>query len=144
MCHLCSNRRRELSRVALVIAIAVLTTSCSKLRKTTEFTIAEGVSGWVEIEFERADCPPLKESATRIFVTIPRSGHACTSSEFFSGVGFSEYYLDSKPDRTLLPSGLNDPNRMIWGDRFTRTLTKKTYMFFVGSADEWEARKASR
>lgn len=128
-------------RVALA-ATVVLTLSCG-VRRTLDFTIAEGVSGWIEIEFGNPECAALQEKATTIHIPIPESGYLCTSSGFFAGVGMSNYFFNTRPERTVLSSRIGDPDRMVWDGCYIVTSERSVYRFFVGSEQDWRSESGS-
>lgn len=92
--------------------------------------------GWVHIEYDNPDCPPLNQGLFGITYAIPENGYLCTSSPSEKGLVYNKFYLINsygenfrlaigKDIRQLRSFNINRNNCRISG-----------HEFFYGSEDE--------
>jgi hypothetical protein len=82
-------------------------------RSSSKFLIPDGYTGWIRIEFELKDAPPLPMDHNEYVVKIPADGKLQTSSpEQYGWARDKYYYYSTQGMRPLDDSG---PAQSIWG-----------------------------
>lgn len=132
---------RRFATIAVVLAGVCSSPGCSERRAPYVYEIPEHYRGWVRIEFEATQCPPLPRRAGKYVAVIPPSGGLCTRSASTYGVATDEYYLVGSERRRIGPSGWGQGG-MVWGARLGGQQPGKTVEeFFVGTEAEYNAAK---
>src|SRR6202023_3244609 len=93
--------------------IAVSVSPRNATPRSLRFLISEGHTGWVRVEFEVPDAPPLPVEAGKTVLRIPPSGILQTSSPEQYGWAKDEYFFYSSTGSRPLPD--SGPQRLIWG-----------------------------
>jgi hypothetical protein len=127
---------RCVSGVLALLSVIVLP-ACGHARTPCVYEIPSGYTGWVLIEFERPDAPPLPKRDGKLIFHVGGDGHMATSSKCEFGWSHDEYfYVGTTPielERTAWGGG-----GQIWagsnGSTQTAGQRPRTYeTFFVGS-----------
>jgi len=113
---------------------------CTQDRTPCVYEIPAGYRGWVLIEYERADCPPLVRQGGKLYISVPASGYLCTSTALESGSARDEYFFVGA-SRDPIPQTARGRGGMIWAGgtgQFQRSgQTPRTYeFFFVGTESD--------
>lgn len=108
--------------------------------RSSRFLIPEGYTGWVRIEFEVQDAPPLPVEGAQYVLKIPSDGVLRTSSaEQYGWAQDYYYYYSAQGVRALPDSG---PAELIWGKingEASGSKGKRKYEeFFVGAAQQFK------
>jgi hypothetical protein len=99
--------------------------------------------GWVVVEYERPECPPLLTKAMHLVIDVPPSGHACTSSPIPKGWRYERYeYVLPDGRRKVIRSSGWDRNSEITS--LSVNAEKKTEFLFVGTREELSKNWSSR
>lgn len=126
--------------VFIIVGLAVLT---GNLGRPVLWQLSPGFRGWVVVEYEKPDCPPLPTEGIRLVIGVPPSGHACTSSPMPKGWRYERYeYVLANGRRRVIPSNGWDSNSEI--TPLSVNLKKKTEFLFVGSREELNKSWGSR
>ena len=109
-------------------------------RPASRFLIPEGYTGWIRIEFEVQEAPPLPMEASEYILKIPPDGVLRTSSaEQYGWARDHYYYYSAQGMRPLSDSG---PAALIWGKIHGRESgasgTRKYEELFVGTAQQFK------
>jgi len=111
-------------------------------RISSRFLIPEGYTGWVRVEFEVKDAPPLLVERGEYVLRIPASGALMTSSpEQYGWAKDSYYFYSGAGSRQIQDSG---PDSLIWGKingeaSGSSSGTRKYEEFFVGTNQQFKA-----
>jgi hypothetical protein len=114
----------------IIIVVAALT---GNLRRPILWELSPGYRGWVVVEYQRRDCPPLSTEGIQLVITVSASGHACTSSPIPKGWRYEryEYVLENGTRREIPSSGWDRDSEI------TPLDSKKRLAFlFVGNQQE--------
>jgi hypothetical protein len=107
--------------------------------RSSRFLIPEGYTGWVRIEFEVQDAPPLPMEGAQYVLKIPSGGVLRTSSAEQYGWATDHYYYYSAQGVHALPD--SGPAELIWGKingEESATAGKRKYEeFFVGTTQQF-------
>ena len=133
--HYASNGK--LLRICSIMAFLTLVAGgCKKMRDGYVYEIPDGFTGWVTVEFNRSDCPPLARQDGKLILQFKNDGRLRTSSTFEEGWSKDEYYYvgSSHTPRKITDSG---PGSLIWGTAIgTQVIGQKERSYltaFVGS-----------
>ncbi len=122
-----------------VIASSVIRGPQASRERTVRFLIPENYTGWVRVDFEITDAPPLPVEDGQTVLRIPPSGKLTTSSPEQFGIEKDRYF--SYSGDTLKPIPKSGPGRLIWGrlnGEEQGASGKRTYEeFFVGSEQQY-------
>lgn len=128
-----------------IVFIAVLLTSCETTRRPCVYRIPEGFTGWVLIEFDQTNSPPLRENGGKLIFDIGRDGRLYTSSGLETGWARDEYYIDNGSKKLSVSNW--GGGGMIWGSstglsqvQGARGISYEN--FFVGTEEQFQ--KASQ
>jgi hypothetical protein len=115
------HSKRAVLGMAAVLA-APLLAGCSCFKKGGElnpfhfrYLIPDGYSGWVQIQYEVPNPPPVPEENGCDLVRVPANGVFQTSDEDPSGCWTSEYFYVSRTRRRPLEATRSGGGGMIWG-----------------------------
>jgi hypothetical protein len=130
-----------MKKLFLAIVCAMAITSCEKARTPCVYEVPEGFTGWVLIENNRNDCPPLPTENGKLIFKIGKDGRLCTSSTMEVGWAKDEYYYVGN-SRTVIPDTAPGKGGFIWGGANGSVQTagqkEKTFeIFFVGTEDQF-------
>jgi hypothetical protein len=108
--------------------------------RSSRFLIPEGYTGWVRIEFEVQDAPPLPMDGAQYVLKIPSDGVLRTSSVEQYGWAKDHYYYYSAQEVRALPD--SGPAELIWGkingEESGVSGKRKYEAFFVGNAQQFK------
>ena len=112
------------------------------------YLIPEGYVGWVRVDFNVKEAPPLPTEGGYPTLKIPLSGRLETSSDDDFGVLYEAFYYFSEENQYRLPVKTSEDSCMIWGqfqgpvvtDEVTDRPRKFRY-FFVGPEAEYDKYK---
>lgn len=118
-------------------------------RHPYHYLIPDGYVGWVKVEFNVKNAPPLPIEDGHYIFKIPNSGLLQTSSDKESGLADDKYfYVADNNKRQLVADIIIDPITMIWSgysgeDLIIGSTDKplKYIYFFVGPKEEYEKYK---
>ena len=110
-------------------------------RPSSKFLIPDGYVGWVRVEFQVADAPPVPVERDQYIFRIPPTGILKTSSPEKFGYGKDEYYYDSTRGLRKLPTEAKN-GRLVWGQingEAVGVSGRRQYEgFFVGTEDQFK------
>lgn len=123
--------------IAAAMLVIPTISSCGAGRTSCVYEIPNGYTGWVLIEFERADAPPLPRRDGKLIFHIGRDGRLATSSKCEYGWSQDEYIILDGTRVVLKRSGWGKSGQ-IWGgaNGSVQEAGKKPRIyqtFFVGS-----------
>ncbi|MGH7862174.1 MAG: DUF6843 domain-containing protein [Candidatus Dormibacteraceae bacterium] len=124
--------------IAVIVALAIIDLVVVQgIGRPIRWEIPAGYQGWVEVQYDNPACPPLKDDGLYLVVTIPVSGHACTSTPPLMGWRFNRYeYVGSNGTRTKIPTSGLGGGRELWAVADTPRQANAPFPgthFFVGS-----------
>jgi hypothetical protein len=126
--------------VFIIIGVAVLT---GDLGRPILWEFSPGYRGWVVVEYQRPDCPPLVKDGLYLIISVSASGRACTSSPIPLGWRYGRYeYVSEERRRKIIPSSGWDSNREI--TLLSVDFEKKLQFLFVGNRQELNRSWGSR
>jgi hypothetical protein len=114
---LSSNPMKKLRYLRLTLAfslISVAATCQDQSRRPSRYLIPEGYVGWVRIDFNIKDAPPLPLENGFYLFKFPASGRIQTSSDMEYGVADDEHYYYAGEDRKALRSSGWGGGGLIW------------------------------
>ena len=94
---------------ALTLAMLLLPISCVQRRTDNVVELAAGFRGWVTVEFERSDCPPLQKRTGAWVLPIPADGYLCTSNPLEEGWATDAFVERGKESTPLAQAKPSDP-----------------------------------
>jgi hypothetical protein len=110
-------------------------------RRSARFLIPEGYVGWVRVEFQSGDAPPVPVENGEYIFQIPSSGLLKTSSSEQYGWAKDRYFYNSKNGVRRLPDSGREQS-LIWGKLNGQESTSRgsrTYEeFFVGTEQQFK------
>jgi hypothetical protein len=111
-----SMKRFRFLSLTLAFSLVSVTATCQdQTRRPSRYLIPEGYVGWVRIDFNITDAPPLPlENGFYVF-KFPESGRIQTSSDMEYGVAHDEYYYYADKDRKALQRSGWGGGGLIWG-----------------------------
>jgi hypothetical protein len=127
-----------LSLVLLAFLIFVM----DGIHRPVLFRLPPNYQGWVAIEYERPDCPPLKTEGLFVVIPIGASGDGCTSSPspFTGGLRYTQYQsVGAGGAVTVIHATGWGRGGRIWAGSFAFKQTLIPYpieQFFVGTESE--------
>jgi hypothetical protein len=98
----------------LVALIALSLAACEKQRPPDIYLLPDSFRGWILIEYERPDCPPLAEHDGARYFDIPANGRYCTSATLESGWAHDRFYYGTAKGRRELPWREPGHGGMVW------------------------------
>ena len=111
------------------------------IRHSSRFLIPEGYVGWVRVEFQIKDAPPLPVEGGEYLFKFPPSGLLRTSSSEEYGWAKDHYFYYSEKGARILPDTPPGGGGLIWGQinaEESGPLGKKKYEeFFVGTEQQF-------
>lgn len=124
--------------IAVIVALAVFDLIVIQgIGRPIRWEIPAGYQGWVVVQYGNPACPPLTEDGLYVVVTIPVSGHACTSTP--PPTGWSSYryeYVSTDGTRREVPTSGHGGGGEIWAGSYTPRQAQVPFPeihFFVGS-----------
>ncbi len=129
--------------VALVLAIIVLVSINARhsIRRSSKFMVPEGYVGWVRVEFQVKDAPPLPLDGAEYLLKFPPSGVLKTSSPEEYGWANDHYFYYSDIGTRALTETPWGAGGSIWGkinSEESGAQGKREYEeFFVGSEQQF-------
>jgi hypothetical protein len=124
----------------LALGFVLVFAGCEKARTPCVYEIPEGFTGWVLIEFDKTNCPPLSKKDGNLVFQIGSDGRCCASSALGFGWAKDAYFYVGK-SRSEIPSTVPGGGGLIWGGGTGSVQTKsaeKTYeTFFVGTEQQF-------
>jgi hypothetical protein len=122
---------------ALAVICTLVFVGCVKNRTSCVYELPDGFTGWVLIEYERPDAPPVPKKDGKLVFHIGPNGRMATSSKLETGWGSDEYVYDS-PERTKLPQTIEGHGGLIWGgvassSQIGNQKPRFSQSFFVGT-----------
>jgi len=104
--------------VWLILVIALCWSFYHAFGRPMRYEFAEGFKGWLSIRFEDPTCPPLRSQGIFLVVSVPSSGHVCTSTRHPNGWVYYRFeYVHPNDTRTPIPmrSGSDPPGTVqVW------------------------------
>ena len=108
------------------------------------FEVPEAYRGWLVIDVERPDCPPVDRDGRTITMRFDAQGRLCIRDSLPSGFVKRKYFLVSPSSKKQI-FWKDDDTSMIWGETgvgeqtFKGTTARRRFMsFFVGTKEEFE------
>jgi len=93
---------RKSMTVFIVLAIALIGTSCSRTRVPNWLEIPDGYRGYVVVEFSNPSCPSLERRGDYEVIRFGEDGRACASNRYEDQVGVAkDRYFYRHPDGRL-------------------------------------------
>jgi hypothetical protein len=138
----CPMLRFTIGRVLLCFFLGMVLVSCKQKRMACVYEIPKNYTGWVLIEYSKANCSPLPVKDDRLILHLDENGRLCTSSELQTGWAIDEYFYVGS-SRTKLASSAWGGGGRIWGES-TGSVSKsgvkdRTFgTFFVGTEEEFK------
>ncbi len=125
----------------LAIVCAIVITGCEQARTPCVYEVPEGFTGWVLIEYENTNYPPLPKESGKLIFKIGKDGRFFTSSKMQEGGAKDEYYYVGN-SRTPIPETISGKGGLIWGEGngMTQKAGQKEIIygeFFVGTEDQF-------
>jgi len=126
----------------IIIVVVSLLIIRGGFSRPVVYEIPGGFRGWVTISYRSPGCPRLRSEGIQVVVTIPPSGHACTSSDsqFPKWHRVDHVYIYEENQRMPLQFTIKGRGGMIWSDFFWEASEngsgKPVEGFFVGTEDE--------
>ncbi len=110
-------------------------------RVSSRFLIPEGYTGWVRVEFDMKDAPPLPVENGQYVLKIPATGALRTSSpEQYGWAKDSYFFYSATGSQQIRDSG---PDSLIWGkingEASGVSGIRKYEEFFVGTKQQFKA-----
>ena len=133
--------------LALVLGGAVWLTIDARhsIRRSSRFLIPEGYVGWVRVEFQVKDAPPLPVEGGEYLFKFPSSGFIRTSSPEEYGWAKDHYFYYSEKATRILPETGWGGGGLIWGkingEESGSQGTRKYEEFFVGTEQQFGEQK---
>jgi hypothetical protein len=132
--------------LTFVLLCAVISVNCrSELRRHPDrYLIPEGYVGWVRIEYEVSDAPPLPLDNGFYVCNIPPNGVLKTSSSAEEGSAKDEFLYVAGDHAYPLSSTVSEGGGLIWGGGYGKSVNSKGEIterygeFFVGPEAEYE------
>ncbi|SRR6266446_2024411 len=133
--------------LGIFVAIFVVTIGIAiyrgKLAGPISWRFSQGYRGWVVMEFQNPQCPPIAKEGLYLIVPVSASGRGCTSAPIPEGWRYTRYeYMDSQGKQTKLRANGWNTNSMIWPLSVNRK--QKEWYLFVGTQDELNRSWGSR
>ena len=111
------------------------------IRHSSRFLIPEGYVGWVRVEFQIKDAPPLPVEGGEYLFKLPPSGLLRTSSSEEYGWAEDHYFYYSEKGTRILRDTGPSSERLIWGKingEESGSQGKRKYEeFFVGTEQQF-------
>jgi hypothetical protein len=104
--------------ILFTLLLAMTFAGCAKRRMPCVYEIPEGFTGWILVEFERTDCPPLPQRNGKLLLAIDKNGRLCTSSKIEEGWAKDEYYYVGASRRALPATA---PGGLVWSGAVGRS-----------------------
>ena len=120
----------------LVLCLTSISATCQdQTRRPSRYLIPEGYVGWVRIDFNIKDAPPLPIENGSYLFKFPDSGRILTSSDMEYGAASDEYYYYAGDDRKSLRGSGWGGGGMIWaGFNGGQQGAKEVHQyFFIGT-----------
>ena len=132
----------------LGLLCVTLLSACWQRRTACVYELPAGFSGWVLIEFERPDAPPVSKKDGKLIFRIGSDGRLATSSSPEFGVATDEYYFVGT-ERTKIPMTGWGGGGLVWGgsNGSTQSGGKTLHVFqnfFVGTEASFKSGAAAR
>lgn len=108
------NKIRSLSLMLALSLVSVAATCQDQTRRPSRYLIPQGYVGWVRIDFNIKDSPPLPLEAGFYLFKFPESGRIQTSSNMEYGAAPDEHYYYAGDDRKALRSSGWGGGGLIW------------------------------
>ncbi len=130
------------------LTMAAALVGCGQSCPPCVFEIPEGYKGWVWVEFDTTNSPPLQKRGGNLVFPIGSNGRLSTSSHAVRGAGHDEYYYVGQ-SRTRLPCTESwRDGGLIWGEGIQRVSgggQESVYgHFFVGTFKEYQTANLPR
>lgn len=94
--------------------------------------------GWVVFQYEKPDCPALREHGIFLVHIVGQDARGCTSSPVPRGWRYSTYScIQANGERLPIPSSSWSREPQIWANSYNPG--RKAEVFFVGSEEELQA-----
>jgi hypothetical protein len=128
------------------LAFRLVTSTRNSTHRASRFLIPEGYTGWIRVEFEVPDAPPLPMQNGQYILKIPADGILRTSSPEQYGWAQDHYYYDSAQGVRALPE--SGQAELVWGringEASAASGKRKYEEFFVGTAQQFRDQMKSR
>jgi hypothetical protein len=122
--------------VAIFTVIVGVSIYIGKLARPIAWRFPQGYHGWVVMDFQNPDCPPLVKDGLYLVIPVTASGRGCTSAPIPEGWRYNRYeYIDSLGRQTRLRADGWATNSMIWPLAVNRE--KNEWYLFVGTEPEF-------
>lgn len=136
-------RFANLACLGATVLSMLAVSECQQRRTAVVYEIPEGYRGWVEIDYERSDCPALPLTEGKYVIAISKDGRACTSSAPEVGTALDEFYFVGS-QRTRIPVTGWGGGGLIWGHTIGTvsgygSKRRTRGGFFVGSESEYRS-----
>jgi len=110
-------------------------------RRPLLYELPSGLRGWVVIQHDDPSCPSIESRGLYVVISVPASGHACTSSPtMLTGSRFVRYeYVSPDGTRTRIPKSGWGGGGEIWAGHTILPGTGVSFKreaFFVGTEAE--------
>lgn len=99
---------------ALLLLAAQLSIGCAIKSENVEYEIPAGYTGWVEVEYGRRDCPPVRTKSGVLRVRVGTEGRACIREQLRLGPTRISYYYVGAGRRLKLQATGPGHDGTIW------------------------------
>jgi hypothetical protein len=107
-------------------------------RAPSRFLIPYGYVGWVRIEYQIPNAPPLPREGTYRLVILDKNGRAQTSSDLPDGWPHDQFFYHSGQTRRPLSNAGWCKGGMIWSEVIGKDAKSATFQkFFVGTEEQF-------
>ncbi len=134
------NVKHRRSALSVVCVIALGAFVYLKFGRPMRYEFPGGFRRWVVVHFEDPSCPPLPSRGAFLIISVPTSGHVCTSTRHPDGwiyYRFEYVYPNGKRESLPLHSGVDPPGK-VQVYRLTYNQKEKWEVDFVGTKEEAE------
>jgi len=125
----------------LMIMLSLPILAGCEVKRDEVYEIPDGYEGWVRIEFNRPECPPLPQRGHAVLYPIGNNGTLCTKDRMPIGWSTEDYFSVGARGRRKLPTYASArDDSLVWGEATTTVGDDLAvaYIFFVGSKSEYE------
>jgi hypothetical protein len=107
-------------------------------RSPARFLIPTGYVGWVRVEYQISNAPPLPREGRYLLVRLDKNGSLQTSSDLPEGWARDQFFYSSENSRQRLSNAGWCKGGMIWGEEVAAAdHGGKVQKFFVGNEDQF-------
>ncbi len=134
------NLKKSLLIPALLIFGGIIySAACEEKRTPSRFLIPKDYVGWVQIDYEVKDAPPVTLEDGRFFFKFPSSGRIQTASKHEFGWAGDDYYFYSGENREEIKVTSSGNGGLIWGGGTgSNSSSANLWHAFVGTEEQFK------